>query len=146
MQRHRFPYPNVEFQYVPGPFAELAASDLGRAIWAFLTRPDIVLAMVVAVRLGAAPVSAISLDLLDEFGSNDPTVPPRTALADGLARRFPSGRQVSLDMVKRMIGHMIRQILATMGMELRTTNSPANDRGGIFTTSARYGFTGGQAG
>ena len=138
MTKHRFPYHGLELVYAPGPFVELASSDLGRAMWAFLTQPHILLAMVTAVRLGAAPVSAISSDLLEEFGSGDPLAAPRDALADGLARRFPVGRLVALDTVKRMIGHMIRQILAALGLVLRTRNSPANDPAGIFSTAARY--------
>lgn len=135
-----YPYADVVFEYAPGPFAALADSDLGRALWAFLTRLENVHAMVVAVRVGAAPVSAISADLLGCFGSGDPAQTPREALASGLAARFPFGANVSLEMVKRMMGHMIRQILTRLGLVLRTRNSSANDRTGIFTTAARYDF------
>lgn len=137
----KFPYSGIQFAYAAGPFRGLFESDLGQAIWSILTQPHIVHGMVVAVRLGAAPVSAIAQDLLAEFGHFDPTLSPRDQLARGLAERFHLGQEVSFDQLKRMIGHMIRQILAAMGCRIRTKNSPANDRSGIFSTSARYDFS-----
>lgn len=135
-----YPYDSIRFHYDPESFASLFDSDLGQAMWDFLTRPEIVLAMVTAVRVGAAPVSAISTELLDEFSSGNMGVDPRTRLIDGLIARFSRGRHVTLDQVKRMMGHMIRQILGQVGLVVRTKNSPANDPAGIFTTSARYSF------
>ena len=133
-----FPYDTIEVVYKPGPFINLADTDLGRALWDFLTRPEVMHAMVIAVRLKAAPVSAISADLLAEFGSGDPTQAPREALADGLAQRFTDGPDFTLDTVKRMFGHMIKQILHALNLRVRTRNSPARDPLGIFSTSARY--------
>ncbi len=138
MTTSTFPYDDVDFTYAPGPFVDLAETDLGQTLWQFLTQPHIVHAMVIAVRLGAAPVSAISEDLLTAFGSGDPYQQPKEALMSGLQQRFPIGQSVSLDQIKRMIGHMIRQILGQLGLTIRTRNSPANDPLGIFTTSARY--------
>ncbi len=133
-----FPYNGIDLVYMRGPFAGLANTDLGRALWDFLTRPEIMHAMVVAVRLRAAPVSAISVDLPAEFGSGAPAQAPRDALADGLAQRFADGPTFTLDTVKRMLGHMIKTILLALGLEVRTRNSPARDPLGIFSTSARY--------
>ena len=133
-----FPYTDFDLDYAPGPFINLANTDLGRALWEFLTRPEVMHAMVIAFRLKAAPVSAISVDLLAEFGSGDPAQTPREALADGLAQRFSDGPAFTLDTVKRMFGHMIKQILDALGLKVRTRNSPARDPLGIFSTSARY--------
>jgi hypothetical protein len=143
MELHSFPYSDVNFSYDPGPFRDLAGSDLGRALWTFLIQPQVLHAMVVAVRLGAAPVAAISVDLLAAFGNGDAAIPARKQLEQGLGERFPVEVNTSLDQVKRLTGHMIRQILQALGCVLRTKNSPANDRTGVFSTSARYDFTDG---
>ncbi len=135
----RFPYTEIDYAYSdPGSFAVLAASDLGLALWEFLTRPDIVRSLIVAAMLGQAPVSAISDELLAEFGVPGSSLPPRERLANGLRNRFPQGTPVSLDRVKQMIGHMIKLILAAHGYKVRSTSSSARDPEGIFTTSARY--------
>ena len=133
-----FPYASLTFTYVPGTFKPLAASPLGLALWSFLTRPHIVHALAVAVDVGAAPVSAISLDLLLEFGSGSTALRPLEQLAEGLETRFPVQAPINVDTVKQMIGHMIRQIVETLGYALHTKNSRANDRSGVFSTSARY--------
>jgi hypothetical protein len=133
-----YPYSSVTFEYAPGSFKSLAESPLGVEVWEFLTRPYIVHAMAVAVDVGAAPVAAISFDLLHEFGSGAATSPPLVQLADGLAKRFPQQAQVKVDRLKQMIGHMIRQILEAVGYTLRALYVPTHDKFGVFKTSARY--------
>jgi len=137
--RHSFPYEIASLTYDPGPFRRIADSDLGREVWAFLTRPENIHALVIAVRLGAAPVSAISVDLLAAFGEASGSA--RDQMTAGIERRWTEPDPPSLNQVKRLIGHMIRQILEVVGAEVRTKNSPARDRTGLFTTSARYRWT-----
>jgi hypothetical protein len=135
--RHAFPYTTASLIYDPGPFRRIADSDLGRELWTFLTRPENVRALVIAVRLGAAPVSAISVDLVAAFGDGPPDS-ARDQMTAGIARRWTDAKPPSLDQVKRLIGHMIRQVLEAVGATVRTKNSPARDKTGLFTTSARY--------
>ncbi len=136
--RHPYPYSTAEITYEPGPFRKVARTDLGGAIWQFLIEPQNIHAMVIAVRLGAAPVAAISVDLLAAFGADEGDDSARNRLEAGIVQRSPEGPAPSLDQVKRMIGHMIRQILVAVGAKVRTRNSPARDKTGLFTTSARY--------
>jgi len=137
MARHRFPYTNLSVTYEPGTFSDISGTPLGQAIWGFLLQPHILGSLEVAGRLGAAPVSAISDELLATFGDLTGGT-PREQLERGLATRFPQGTSVSFDRSKQMLGHMIRQIMEALGYQLRSKNSPAKDPLGIFTTSARY--------
>jgi hypothetical protein len=134
------PYPHAgrTFTYEPGPFQKWAASPVGAALWAFLTQAHIVYAMEKAVWLDRAPVAAISPELLFAFGDGDSVKSPRASIESGLAGRF--GSPIDFDHLKKMIGHMIRQILETLGCGLRTKNSPAGDPLGVFTSSARYTY------
>jgi hypothetical protein len=114
------------------------ASPLGQALWSFLTQKHIVHALVVAVDLGAAPVSAISRDLLREFGNGSSAAEPLEQLEGGLAARFPAQAPIDVMTVKKVIGNMIRQILETLGHKVRSRKSKANDGANVFTSSARY--------
>ncbi len=135
----RFPYPNVTYTYdAPAAFGALFATDLGQAIWDFLRRPDVVRSLIVAARLGQAPVSAISDELLAEFGSANAALPPKDQLAEGLRRRFPAGRPVTADRLKQFIGSLVKAVLATHGFVIRSKNAAARDPEGLFSTSARY--------
>ncbi len=78
--------------YDPGTFTTLAATPLGRSLWAALTNSSYVAAMATATALGHPAVAGIESELLRDFG-----------------------RDVLDDRVKQMIGHMVRQIMEQRG-------------------------------
>jgi hypothetical protein len=78
--------------YDPGTFTALAATPLGRSLWAALTSASYVAAMTTATALGHPAVAGIESELLRDFG-----------------------RDVLDDRVKQMIGHMVRQIMEQRG-------------------------------
>lgn len=79
-------------EYRPGRFADVAASELGRNLWRFITRGDVLHAMEVASDLGQPAVAGIEEALLKEFGD-----------------------AVLADRIKQLIGHMIRQVMEQSG-------------------------------
>lgn len=81
--------------YNPGTFRDLADSQLGLEIYEELVRPEIVIAMETASRLGRPAVEGIEDQLLQKFG--ELILEPRT---------------------KQMVGHMVRQILEERGWRL----------------------------
>ena len=135
---HRFPYSSVAFTYDPGTFKALAQTKAGISLWSFLTQPHIVHGLVVGARLGAAPVSAIAEDFLAVFTNGDTKLSPREQVELGLAKTHALGGPREFDHLKRMLGHMIRQVLDPLGYVVKSKNSRANDATGIFTTGARY--------
>jgi hypothetical protein len=76
------------FTYSPEKFASLYASDLGRRVWAFLCRPELVACLETACELSKPAVEGIEEQLLEEFRED-----------------------ILADRVKQMVGHMVRQIL-----------------------------------
>lgn len=78
--------------YRPGPFAAVAETQLGQALWEFLLEDATIRAMEVATDLGAPAVAGVE---------------------EGLLRRF--GGDVLNDRIKQMLGHMVRQIMERRG-------------------------------
>ena len=101
------------FAYSPGKFASLYASALGRRLWAFLTRPEIVARLETASELGKPAVAGIEEQLLTEFRE------------DVLARR-----------VRQLVGHMVRQILEQRDWVLDQTDVKV--RSVPFSKATRY--------
>jgi len=134
----RHPYSGINFVYEPGTFSNISDTPLGKEFWEFLLQPHILRSLEIAGRLGIAPVSAISDELLAVYGDSPKGDTPREQLDRGLATRFPGDPQISFDRTKQMLGHMIRQVMYCLGFQLRSKNSPAKDPLGIFSTSARY--------
>jgi hypothetical protein len=95
-------------------FRDLFETELGQAIWAFMKRPDNLARMATATYLDRAAVEP---------------------LAPGLLRMFGPG--IAEDRLKQMIGHMARQIMEAMGLELDRTGLRIT-RESMFTTAARY--------
>jgi hypothetical protein len=95
-------------------FRDLSETELGQAIWAFMKRPDNLVRMATATYLDRAAVEP---------------------LAPGLLRMF--GPEIAEDRLKQMIGHMARQIMEAMGLELDRTGVRIT-RESMFTTAARY--------
>ena len=136
--QHQYPYKRVKFEYLPGPFRGVFESEIGNETWKLLTRPQTVHALVVAVRLGAAPAAAVAEDLLAAFAVGEAAEPAVKRMQAGIDLLCPDQGPPTVDQFKRMVGHMIRQILGKVGAKVRTKNSSARDTTGLFTTSARY--------
>lgn len=102
-------------EYEPQNFRDLAETDLGEAIWAFLKRPDNLIRMETATLLERAAVEPLATGLVAEFGD-----------------------QVRDDRTKQMIGHMTRQIMEALGYELDRTGLRIT-RASLFTSGATYG-------
>ena len=62
--------------------------------------------------------------------------PAIEALSPTLLQRF--GGQVAQNQVKRMIGHMVRQIMEARGYRLDRSGVPITRRGNIFFSGSRY--------
>ena len=102
-----------DLEYKPQNFRDLYETDLGKAIWDFIKRPENVVRMETATFLERAAVEPLAPGLLSEFGPD-----------------------VGEDRIKQMIGHMARQIMVEIGYEferkLRIT------RESLFTSAACY--------
>ncbi len=90
------------------------ASVLIGAIWDFLRRDDNLIRMETAVRLDRAPVEALSAQLIFEFGTS-----------------------IDLQIVKQMIGRMVRQIMEKLGYEIER-KSLRITRPCLFSSGASY--------
>lgn len=101
-------------EYEPQNFRDLAETDLGEAIWAFLTRPDNLIRMETATLLDRAAVEPLAAGLVAEFGD-----------------------QVRDDRSKQLIGHMTRQIMEALGYELDRSGLRIT-RASLFTSGATY--------
>jgi len=101
--------------YDPQQFLELYRSELGQALWLFLNEPASVLRMETATYLGRPALEALSPSLQQQFGP-----------------------AVFEDRVKRMAGHMVRQILQAHGYQLDRTGVKITTPGNGFNTAARY--------
>lgn len=100
--------------YEPKNFRDLAETDLGRALWSFLKRPDNLIRMQTAVLLERVAVEP---------------------LANGLIFQF--GEKVSDERTKQMIGHMARQIMEALGYE-HERGGVSIPRIGLFSSGAKY--------
>lgn len=104
-------------EYDPGNFKSLAESPLGKKLWPFLNRPDIVTRMDTATDLGNPAVAGIEEALLAEFGDE-------------------FGEEILDDRVKQMIGHMVRQIMEAEGYEIEKQN--VTIASAVFAKGTRY--------
>ncbi len=99
--------------YKPWRFTDLSDTPLGKALWRFLNERDNVLRMETASELGRPAVEALATRLLDRFGT-----------------------EVENDRVKRMIGHMVRQVMEK-DFEMDGQNARVRT-GGLFKRGTRY--------
>ena len=104
-------------EYDPGNFKSLAETPLGKKLWPFLNRPDIVTRMDTATDLGNPAVAGIEEALLAEFGDE-------------------FGEEVLDDRVKQMIGHMVRQVMEAEGYEIEKQN--VTIASAVFSKGTRY--------
>ena len=100
--------------YAPSQFSDLAETALGKDLWAFLNERDNVLRMETASELGQPAVAALATRLVARFGA-----------------------EVRAHRVKRMIGHMARQVMERHGFELESKNLRVTV-GDLFHRGSRY--------
>ena len=100
--------------YNPGSFGDVAGTEMGQRLWAFLNERDNIVRMETATFLGRPAVEPLSPFLLREFGN-----------------------EVQHHRVKQCLGHMVRQILEARGYALHRQHVPV---GGInmFASASRY--------
>ncbi|MGY4366796.1 hypothetical protein ACVW1A_002861 [Bradyrhizobium sp. LB1.3] len=101
--------------YQPQQFSETFKTSLGQQIWAFLNEGENLIRMETASYLSR---------------------PALEALSPILKRRF--GDAVFEDRIKRMTGHMVRQILEAHGYRLDRTGVRITTEGNGYSTAARY--------
>lgn len=100
-------------EYEAGSFQALAETKLGKDLWKFLNREQIVTRLDTATDLGNPAVAGIEEPLLAEFGD---------AVLD--------------DRVKQMIGHMVRQVMEAEGYEIEKQNVKISSA--LFSKGTRY--------
>jgi hypothetical protein len=100
-------------RYRAEKFASLSDTDVGRRLWAFLTRPETIARLATATELGRPAVEGIEEPLLEEFGD-----------------------EVMADRVRQMIGHMVRQVMEAEGFVL--DQAEVKIRSVPFAKAARY--------
>jgi hypothetical protein len=101
-------------EYEPQHFRDLAETELGGRLWAFLKRPDNLIRMETATLLDRAAVEPLAAGLVVEFGD-----------------------EVRDDRTKQMIGHMTRQVMEALAYELDRTGLRIT-RPSLFTSGATY--------
>lgn len=99
--------------YDPQNFRDVADTELGRAVWAWLAREENVIRMETASYLERAAVEPLGPLLVEHFGA-----------------------EIAEDRLKQLIGHMVRQIMEALGYEL--VQPGMRIAKGMFTTGARY--------
>jgi hypothetical protein len=100
--------------YDPKNFRLFNQMEFREALWRFLLRPDNLIRMQTATYFRRPAVEPLSPGLLAQFGS-----------------------ELAEDRIKQMIGHMVAQIMRTMGYELDAEGLRIT-RPGLFSTGARY--------
>ena len=105
--------------YVPGHFAATYKSNNGPEIWAFLNLHDNVIRMETASYLARPAAEPLSPLLTEKFGS-----------------------AVATDAVKKMVGHMIRQIMESKNHRFDRSGVRITREDNIFSTAARYRLAG----
>jgi hypothetical protein len=103
-----------KLEYAPQNFRDLAETDLGKAVWGFVKRPDNVIRMETATLLDRAAVEPLAAGLVAEFGD-----------------------EVRDDRTKQMIGHMARQVMEALGYEIDRSGLRIT-RPSLFTSAATY--------
>ena len=101
--------------YAPGHFVTTYNQNNGSAVWAFLLQTDNVVRMETATYLSRPAAEPLSPYLVKEFGP-----------------------EIGSDANKKMVGHMIRQIMEGGGYRFDRSGARITRKGNIFTTAARY--------
>jgi hypothetical protein len=101
--------------YRPDKFEKLYRQQDGELLWRFLLEHDNLVRMEAASYLGRPAVEPLSPALMQRFGG-----------------------EVAQNRIKRMIGHMVRQIMEARGFVLDRTGVLIRRRGNIFYCASRY--------
>lgn len=101
--------------YVPGHFISTYNSQDGAVIFDFLKERDNIVRMKTATYLSRPAAEPLSPYLVEKFGP-----------------------VIATDQVKKMIGHMIRQIMEHCGYQFDRSGVPIKREGNIFSSAARY--------
>lgn len=104
-----------EFEYDPQHFLSAFENPTGRAILEFLTQPNNIIRMETATYLSKPAIEPMSPFLEERFAA-----------------------AVEVDRIKRMMGHMVRQIMEYRGYPIDERDVPITSKGNIFSTAARY--------
>ena len=99
----------------PRQIRKLFHTDKGQDLWRFLCEHDNLIRMEAASYLGRQAVEPLSPMLMQRFGGT-----------------------VAQNHIKRMIGHMVRQIMETRGFHLERSGVVIRRRGNIFYCASRY--------
>jgi hypothetical protein len=98
-----------------GTFRELADTQMGRDLWAFLNEQDNIIRMETATYLERPAVEPLSPGLLTRFGAG-----------------------VRQDRTKQMIGRMVRQIIEPRGYRIDQQNVRISREDNMFASGTRY--------
>jgi hypothetical protein len=107
--------PSMTLEYKPQQFSSLFNTPLGQGLWSFLNEPDSLLRMETATYLGRPALEPLSPVLEQRFGDD-----------------------VFADQMKRMCGHMVRQVLESRGYRLDRNGVPITTTGNRFSSGSRY--------
>ncbi|PHQ99842.1 MAG: hypothetical protein COB39_01320 [Marinosulfonomonas sp.] len=101
--------------YKPERFSSTYEQENGEAIWAFLNEDTNIIRMKTASYLSRPAIEALSPYIYEAFGDS-----------------------VTVDRIKQMMGHMVRQIMERHGYRLQQGNVKITAKGSIFSRASRY--------
>lgn len=117
-----YPYGGQTFSQNPETFVDVYTGPMGADYWAFLTRPEHVLLLEGATLLRQPAIVILGPRLVRVFGP------------DLGAKRAGKGFQ----RIRQALGHMVKDVLASLGYEVEQMNVPVKRFGTVFTTATRY--------
>lgn len=110
------------FHYQPGRHKEYFATEFGQKLWTYLNEPRTQLILEITSRLRHPAVEGLDQEICERF-AND----------------LSQLESKEIDNYKRMIGHMIRQIMDHMDYELDAQRlKTRNPNNALFVSGSRY--------
>ncbi len=104
----------VYMEFITGSFSDIADTNLGKELWAFLTSHESLIMMETASYLSKPALEPLQPSLLERFGD-----------------------EVKRDRVKQMLGKMVRQIMEERGYALDQVGVRLKQNS-LFLSAARY--------
>ena len=101
-------------EFITGSFSDIADTNLGKELWAFLTSHESLIMMETASYLSKPALESLQPSLLERFGD-----------------------EVKRDRVKQMLGKMVRQIMEERGYALDQVGVRLKQNS-LFLSAARY--------
>lgn len=102
-------------QYNPESYSTTFENQGGAEIWAFLTERENTIRMETATYLSRPAIEPMSPLLYERFG-----------------------HKITVDRIKQMMGHMVRQIMEQRGYRLQQGNVKITSQSNIFSRASRY--------